>query len=192
MAEDDELAIATRIDRYLTYLTDLTGGAEPRFRQINSTTPGERELVVITYLDLPEPGMLTVFTYGISLGDHPAWQAAKPELCLSVRSTDEVWGQAVGFLAEQLRGTCPFSYGDTLNLGEAVTQDSDMSAFVIFAPPVVAPADAQVDLGDPLPVNLVGIYPIHRSELQFIIDNDLKTFWEMDWDVYDVGRPPAV
>ncbi|MFD7481046.1 hypothetical protein ACFV8Z_55790 [Streptomyces sp. NPDC059837] len=71
----------------------------------------------IVYDDLPD-GLLTTLTYGLSLAEHPDWQHGSPELCLSVNSTNVIWAHAVGFLAEQLRGTCPFSYGSTINFGE--------------------------------------------------------------------------
>ncbi|MFC8593109.1 hypothetical protein [Streptomyces atroolivaceus] len=64
----------------------------------------------IVYDNLPD-GPFTALTYGLPLAEHPDWQHGSPELCLSVNSTNVIWAHAVGFLAEQLRGTCPFSYG---------------------------------------------------------------------------------
>jgi hypothetical protein len=94
--------------------------------------------------------MQTALTYGLSLEEHSEWRHGKAELCISVRSADPAWGYAIGFLAAQRRGTCPFCYGDTLDFQERMSDESAMTAFVVFAP------------------------------------------WQLEWDKYDVARPPAV
>ncbi|MGW4698890.1 hypothetical protein [Streptomyces sp. NPDC004285] len=45
-----------------------------------------------------------------------------------MNSTNVIWAHAVGFLAEQLRGTCPFSYGSTIDFGERIVPESEMTA----------------------------------------------------------------
>ena len=183
----------SRVERFLAHLDELSGGVEPRFLPIDSSHPGLKGVTAITYTGIPEQGMLTAITYGVSLVDHPEWRLGKPELCIAVRSSDVVWAQAVGFIAEQLRGDCPFCYGDTLNFGARITPDSDMTAFVIFAPAVLdRDGFLDIDVGDQLPVNIAGCYPIHESERQFIRTNGLEAFWKLDWDMYDTQRPPAV
>lgn len=177
----------------MAHLDGLSGGAEPRFLPIESTHKSLKGITAITYIGLPEPGMLTAITYGISLADHPEWRLGKPELCITVRSDDVIWARAVGFLAEQLRGDCPFCYGDTLNFGERVTDESDMTAFVVFAPAAMErDAFLDIDVGDDRPINIAGCYPIHESERQFIRANGLEPFWKLDWDMYDVRRPSVL
>ena len=70
-----------------------SGGAEPLFFPVESTQKGLKGITVITYLGVPEPGMLTAITYGISLTDHPEWKFGKPELCITVRSDDVIWAR---------------------------------------------------------------------------------------------------
>ena len=41
-------------------------------------------------------------------------------------------------------------------------------------------------------IHLAGIYPIHEVERQYIAAHDLKSFWDLEWDPYDVARVPAV
>jgi hypothetical protein len=180
----------SRVERFLAHLDGLSGGVEPRFFPVESTHEGLKGITVITYLGVPEPGMMTAITYGISLADHPEWRFGKPELCIAVRTDDVIWARAVGFVAEQLRGDCPFSYGDTLSFGARVTPDSDMDAFVVFAPAVMNRDDfLNIDVGDDRPINIAGIYPIHESERQFIRARGLEAFWKLDCDLYDVRRP---
>ena len=182
----------TRVELFLAHLDRLSGGVEPQFLRIESTHAGLKSMTAITYLNLPEPGLLTSVTYGVSLAQHSEWRLGKPELAICVRSSDVVWARAMGFIAEQLRGDCPFSYGDTLNFGEPISNDSAMDAFAIFAPLAIEPDDVKVDVGDKLPIFIAGCYPIHCSERRYILEKGLEAFWKLDWDPYDVSRPPVV
>jgi hypothetical protein len=137
-------------------------------------------------------GFLTAITYGLSLAEHPEWRLGKPELVISVRSSDERWARAAGFLADRLRGLSSFAYGETVNFGEKVSPESSMSAFVIFAPAVLDRADfLNIDVGDTLPINLQGLYPIHDRERVWIHEHGLEAFWRLEWDPYDVARAAA-
>ena len=182
-----------RAERFLAHLARVSGGLEPRLTRIASTRPGLAGVTVISYDGVPEPGMLTAFTYGLSLAEHPGWRLGKPELAISVRSLDPAWVHAVGGLAETLRGDCAFAYGDTIDAREPIAPDSALDAFVVFAPAVLGSADyLGIDVGDALPVTIQGVYPIHRSELAYMREHGLEAFWNTDWDPYDVRRPPAV
>ncbi len=141
----------------------------------------------------PEQGLLTRFTYGLSLASHSLWRFGRPELGITVQSSDVGWAVSVAAMAERLRGDCPFEYGNTVNFGEAITHETEMSGFAIFAP--VFPDekdDCAVEVGDDLPVILAGCYPIYRSEMDFISEHGLEEFWHLDWDPFDVRRPLAV
>jgi len=43
-----------------------------------------------------------------------------------------------------------------------------MDAFLVFAPAVLDREDTRVEVGEDHPVNIVGLYPIHRSERDFV------------------------
>lgn len=188
-----EIAPPTRVERFLAHLDQLSGGIEPRFLPVPSTHDGLKDLTVIEYVNLPEPGFLTAITYGLSLATQPEWRLGKPELILSVRSHDEMWARAMGYIAEQMRLTCRFSYGDTIGFGARPSQESEMTAFVVFAPAAIdRPNALGIEVGDDLPINLTGFYPIHQSEREFITANGLEAFWKLHWDMYDVTRPPAI
>jgi hypothetical protein len=181
---------ATRVERFLAHLDELSGGIEPRFYPIESTHPGQPSITAIVYRDIPEPGFITGITYGLSLSDHPDWRFGKPELVISVRSTDIAWALVMADFVEELRGECPFTYGGTLNHGQPISTESAMSAFCVFAPAALEPEDAEIDLGD-CKVFLNGCYPIYESERQFIQEHGLEAFWKLDWDINDVQRPPV-
>ena len=104
---------------------------------------------------------------------------------------------AAGHLAETLRGTCPFSYGNTVNFGEKIAAECAMTAFVVYEPTIADPANFRVDVSPPGHeghdvINIVGLYPIHEVERQYIADNGLEAFWNLEWDSFNVTRPPAV
>lgn len=178
--------------RFLAHLDALTGGIEPEFWRVEPTKPDLPAVTAVGYRDLPEPGMVLGFTYGLSTAQHDRWRSARPELSICVRSGDPAWVLAAATIAEQLRGDCPFQYGDLLDFGSPIAADTAMDGFVVFAPAAVDPDDAEVAVGEELPVRLVGLYPTYASERQFIRDNGLEAFWQLDWDLYDVSRGPAV
>lgn len=175
----------------MTKLDQLSGNREPKFWPIDNGTPGPR-ITAIGYSDLPEPGLLTGITYGLSLSRQPAWRKGRPELSICVRSTDPAWVLAIAHLASHLREACPFSYGNVINFGEPIAADTAMDGFVVFAPLMLDPSDARVDVGDDLPVILTGMYPTYASEREFISEHGLEAFWRREWDPYDVSRPPIV
>jgi suppressor of fused protein SUFU len=181
----------------------LPGPLRPAHRSHRTAIPAGRVdqaepqgVTVLVYDNLP-PGLLTAVTYGLSLADHPDWQHGSPELCVSIRSTDDLWARAVGHLAEAQRGDCTFTYGETINFGEKITPESAMTAFVIFAPAVLDRDDytniasASGHEGHDI-INLAGIYPIHEIERQYIREHGFKAFWDHDWDMYDITRSSAV
>jgi len=193
-ARSQALTGDTRVERFVAHLDDVTDGVEPRFFPVPSADSSLPGVTAIVYTDLPEAGLQTTFTYGLSCVGHEDWSKGRPELCLSVESTDLAWGIAAAAVGERLRGRCPFTYGDVINFGERISEESEMTGFLVFAPAVIDREDAiGIDVGDTLPVNIQGLYPIHESELDFIDEKGLEAFWQgFDFDPYDVRRPPVV
>lgn len=184
--------MSTRVERFLDHLDGLSGGVEPQFWPIESTAPGHHGVTAIGYRNMLEEGLLIGVTYGLSLSRQDSWRLGRPELSISVRSDDPAWVLSIAYLAEQLRHDCPFSHGDTINFGEPVAAGSSLDGFVVFGPLAFDPDDARVDVGDDLPIVIVGMYPTYAIEREFIAENGLEAFWKLEWDPYDVARPPAV
>lgn len=185
----------TRAELFLTHLRGVSGGREPRLLRVESTRPDAGAVYVITFDDVPEPGMTTGITYGVSDVDQPRWEGANPELCLTVRSTDDAWMWALGQIAESLRGDCPFVFGSTVDIGAPITGDTDMTSLVVFAPVVLDRSDyldIEVGDGDGDKITIVGVFPIHASERRFIVDHGLEEFWQLGWEMFDTTRGSIV
>ncbi|MFG3200044.1 suppressor of fused domain protein [Streptomyces sp. NPDC048208] len=186
-----------RAEKYLAHLDRLCGGAKAEFYSQESSSPALPGVTTLVHEGLSD-GMLNAFTYGVSLAEHPAWQERTPELHLSVRSKNVVWAEALSFIADGMRGTCAFAYGDTVDLGERVTPESEMTAFCVFAPALPDPAgytglDVSVagHEGHDL-IDIVGLYPLHDIEMRYLHEHGLEALWNRDWDPHDVRRRPAV
>jgi len=179
-----------RLTRFLAHL-DSIFQIEPSFHPFESTVPGAPKLLALVYRDVPEPAHVTGVTFGLSEVPHADWEFGRPELIISLQSTDIAWPLAVGELANQLRGHCPFCYGNVINFGEKISDESDMSAFFIFAPSILERADfLNIDVGGPQPVNIAGMYPIYDSERAMFASLGLESFWHHpNFDLYDVKRP---
>ena len=176
---------------FTQHLDRVTGRREDVIRQVTSSDPKLPHVAVFIYKDWPETGFITGFTLGLSAVAHPDWKLGKPELMISVESTDEAWPCAIGFMAEALRGRCPFCYGNTINFHAQISEASDLDAFLIFAPPFLKKDQMAVKLTD-FTCNIAGMYPMFSSELPLYDELGLERFWHLpDWDPLNVNRKPC-
>jgi suppressor of fused protein SUFU len=184
--------LSTPLDRLSKYLEHLDAifQTEPEFYPFESQVPGLPQLACMVYRDIPEADHVTGVTYGLSEAAHPSWVSGRPELLISVQSTDIAWPLAMAEVANRLRGTCPFSYGDVIDFGEHIADDSEMSAFFVFTPSILAPATALgIDVGAEQPLNIAGMYPLYESERAVLAELGLEAFWKhSNFDRYDVRR----
>jgi len=164
--------------------------AEPEFYPFESKISGAPNLACMVYRDIPEADHITGVTYGLSEVAHGSWRSARPELIISVQSMDTAWPLAVAEMANQLRGTCPFGYGDVIDYGASIANESEMSAFVVFTPSILAPDTALgIDVGAEQPINLAGMHPIYGSERAALAEMGLERFFKHpNFDRYDVHR----
>lgn len=179
----------TPIERYLQHLNNIFQ-KEPEFYKNDSLIDNFPGVTSIVYKDIPEKGYTTAFTYGLSLINHAEWKSGRPELCISVKSSNLNWGQIVGFIANKLRGECPFSYGQTINFRENISDDSEMDAFFIFAPSTLDKQDyLYIDIGLEYTINIAGLYPIYSDELEVYEHIGIKAFWHHpNFDNYSINR----
>lgn len=179
----------TPIEKYLAHL-DKIFQTKPEYYGDESKKDGIPGVTSIIYKDIPEKGMVTGITYGLSLENHPDWKFGRPELIITVDSKDISWAQVAGYLANSLRGDCPFSYSNTINFREKISDESEMDAFLVFAPSILDKKDyLNIDIGLDYKINIAGLYPIYASEMEYIEKNGLEKFWKHpDFDMYNVNR----
>jgi len=178
-----------RLEKFLERL-DAIFKVEPEFFPFESEIAGAPNLACMVYRDIPEVDHITGVTYGLSEVVHPSWRLGRPELIVSVQSTDLAWPLAVAELANQLRGRCPFGYGDVIDFGRQISQESQLSAFFVYTPSILPPnAALRVDVGATEPVNIAGMLPIYESERALVAEMGLQRFCEHpNFDRYDVRR----
>ena len=177
-------------ERFINHLDQVTGRSESAIRQVPPSHPELPSITVFIYKDWPEPGFITGFTFGLHLADHPDWKLGRPELMISVESSDEAWPLAVAYMAERLRGRCPFCYGNTINFHDKISTESDLDAFLIFAPPFLKKDQMAVELNG-FTCNIAGMYPLYSSELPLYEELGLERFWHHpEWDPLNVHRLP--
>jgi hypothetical protein len=179
----------TPVEKFMAHL-DKIFQTEPEYYKEDSKTDGIAGVTSIVYKDIPEKGIITGITYGLSLGNHPDWKFGRPELIITVDSKDTSWAQVAGYLANSLRGVCPFSYSNTINFREKISDESEMDAFLVFAPSILDKKDfANIDIGLNYKINIAGLYPIYASEMEYIEKNGLEKFWKHpNFDMYNVNR----
>jgi hypothetical protein len=159
-------------DKLLNHL-DRLAGTEARFVRV-SDDGAEPGMFVAIYQGFPTPEALTGFTIGLS-HFHPP-QGAHKELTISMCAADDAWALACGYLAFQMRATCRFACGDTINFREPIAKSSAMSAFVVVHPLHITSQDCVVDLGVRR-VEIVQLVPIYEQEhAWFGRGGDLKLF----------------
>ncbi|WP_405246170.1 suppressor of fused domain protein [Cellulophaga sp. Asnod2-G02] len=179
----------TPVEKFMDHL-DRIFQVEPEYFRNVSEIDGIAGVTSIVYKDVPDKGMITGITYGLSLVDHPAWEFGRPELIITVDSKDTTWAQVAGYLANSLRGNCPFSYSNTINFREKISEESNMDSFLVFAPSILDKKDfTNIDVGLDYNITIAGLYPIYSSEIAYINQNGLEKFWKHpNFDMYDVNR----
>lgn len=177
------------IEQYLKHLDNIFQ-QEPLFFGGGKDEKGVPKASVMIYENVPEVGYITAITYGLSLVNHPDWTKGRPELCITVKSTDRNWGLVASYLATSLRGDCPFGYGQTINFSDKVSEDSEMDAFFVFAPAILKPEDyTEIDIGLDYKININGLYPMYADELETYDKIGFNKFWHHpNFDIHSVNR----
>ncbi|KAA0134537.1 MULTISPECIES: suppressor of fused domain protein [Gimesia] len=180
-----------------TFETNWLKALEERFGEIDGivevqANDDQPEIKVIYFENLPEEGTLTAVTCGLSQASHPDWEeGSKPELIVSLDTKDQSWGFAAGFFASAFFNEKRFSYGDIFQIDDPISEESEMSAYLVFAPSFLSQEEATFELPDRT-IHLQGLYPLFESEIDLYDEIGLEKFWHLDgFDLYDVKRKPA-
>ncbi len=176
-------------EKYITYL-DSVFQIEPIIYTNKFIDSPQGRVSAIVYRDIPDTGFVTSVTYGLSLKIHPEWKFGRPELSLTVKSKMQEWGTITGYVADSFGDECLFKYGQVINIGQRIADDSEMTAFFVFAPSILSKElYSSIDIGLPYKINLAALYPIYESEIKVLHKIGLKRFWHHpDFDMYDIQR----
>lgn len=179
-----------KIDKYIKHIEDVCG-TNGHFYEI--TDKGENPSISVTsFINIPEPGCTTAFSFGLSSVAHPQWINSRPELVISVNSLDSSWPLAMGELIRNGRDRCIFSYGMILNFGRAISNESSISCFLVYACTILEEKDLVVRLSD-RKIHLSQLYPIYESEISMIKDLGVEKFvHHSDIDLFDIKREPKI
>jgi len=122
-------------------------------------------IYVFFFRNFPRPGLNTAVTCGLARANHPEWKQGRPELMVTMRSELPDWGLAVAYLASSFHGKKRFGHGDVFRIDVPIADDTNMKAFVAFAPDFLRPEQARFDAGVGKPIVLVSMYPLYEEEL---------------------------
>lgn len=173
-------------EEYLKWLDEIAGD-DGKIYGITDKDEGPQIFVAI-FDDLPETNHTTSYSFGLSSAEHPEWKYSRPELIISVHSMDNSWGLAMGEIIKLNRVNSTFEYGTIFNFGEQISDDSDMSAFFVFANSLYDEGEDTIELTD-RKIQLSQLYPIYREEIDIIKKIGAEFFFSKpEIDFYDVKR----
>jgi hypothetical protein len=178
---------------YFDALARLLGRTEDRRSRVMSAAPadGMPPVYALFYDHWPQPGILTAFTLGGGLGLHADQVDAHVELVLSLATTDMRWGLAAAHLVENCRAHDVIDVGTTLDMGEPLSIESPMSAFLVTEPHHWS-APPRLRVGERT-VTLFEAHPIYPSELERFRQGGREQLQQrLLGPTYDPKRPPVV
>lgn len=151
---------------------------------------GGTPISVFVYRDLPEAGMITGVTYGLSHRPFPAWIHSRPEMIVSVNSDSIDWACSAATFVALFRGEKAFRYGDIFTTDFPLAPDTTMNGFLVFAQSILDQDVESVQLSK-YKVHFSQFYPIYQEEVALYERIGLKDFWHhKDFDMYDIRRKP--
>jgi hypothetical protein len=173
---------------FLDHLDSIFGEADA-IHQADAEDGGP-PISVFVYRNVPDEGMITGVTYGLSLVPYPAWKFSRPEIIVSVQSLQLDWPLAASTFVASFRGKKTFQYGDVFTTDLPLAPDTKMDGFLVFAQSILPQEFVSVEMND-YKIHFSQFYPIYRSELSAYNKLGLEGFWKHPgFDMYDVTRKP--
>jgi len=150
------------IERYRQSIEERMQSKAQIFREKSA----QKKLPFVYTLAFPqtEDRLITAFSYGVSFASHPE-RLQQVELCLQVASNEMNWVHIVGYLANQLRTDCPFRKGEIIKIGQQISPDSEMDAFVVSEVQFLDDTSLIFDSKKSKGIELVQLIPIYQSEI---------------------------
>jgi hypothetical protein len=156
---------------------------ERKFGEVNEIKdvqiPRKPKINVLFFNDLPEKGLLTAITCGLSNATHPTWKITRPELIVTLETQDQSWGLAVANFASAFFNDRKFGYGDIFTLDEPFSKESEMNGFLVMTPSFLDRQNFTFHLSD-RKICLTGMYPIYEKEIEYYNKVGLDAFWHAE------------
>jgi hypothetical protein len=184
------------LEAYLRWL-DEQAGTSGTYEYVTEPSGEQQPVLSIRYMDCPQPGTMLGFTFGISAVANHLWGGLRPELCICVDSEDARWAWALADIGDRVRTTSVFLPGDTIEVGETISDESEMTSFVLWHQ-LLTEEEAILRIDDH-EVVLVQAIPLHQSELDHLrrqadravaVRDLLHRLGEADLAITDVRRGP--
>jgi hypothetical protein len=157
--------VKKKTELFLDYVEAICG-VEPEYYKITEQEEHPAVLVA-SFSDFPASGHTTSFSFGLSSYKRTEWVYGRPELMISVKSTDVSWGLAMGEMIRNARGTSTFRYGTILNFEQPVADDSKIDSFLVLNNSLLPESQSKLALPDYV-VNIAQLYPVFHEEWPII------------------------
>ncbi len=171
--------------QYLEHL-DRIFKVEPRYFK-HSKEDDFPPFFSFTYKDIPEKGMVTGFTSGVSFVDQPGGGNVRPELMVCVDTEDDLWVLALADIGYQHRGEYSFKAGDTINFNAQISKESEMTSFFVWHQSLIS-EDHEVVCLPEWHIKLLQLFPVHDDERLLIHEHGPEWLFELVDDPCDVKR----
>ncbi|MES2734438.1 MAG: suppressor of fused domain protein [Bacteroidota bacterium] len=185
--------IPTKSELFVQYLIDTLGD----YSSIVGIETQDQELGMvlgIIYHNYPEHGLTTGFTYGLSAASHPEWKTNKPELSITVASSEDDWVMAVAQLVEWHRTNHPFTLGSLFHFGKSIATDSLMDSFLVYNLAIDNATDSNRNPFQAIPleedtIQIYGVYPLYTNEVELIKKIGIRKFTGLrEYELFSVHR----
>jgi len=143
---------------------------------------------LLTYDDIPEFGLRTGITSGVSFVPPIDGGNIRKELLICVQSNDPSWHLAMADIGYQHRETWKFEPGDVINHHGKISDESEMTSFLVWYQGVIREDHETVCLSE-WHTTIMGLFPIHDDERILIAKHGTDWFFELVEDPCDVARP---
>ena len=174
-----------KVNKYLEHL-DSIFKVEPKYFK-HSKEDEFPPFHTFTYRDIPEKGMVTGFTSGISFVEQPIESNVRPELLICVDTQDDLWVLALADIGYQHRGEYHFQPGDTINFNVKISDESDMTSFFVWHQNLIH-EDYETICLDDCHIKLLQLFPVHDDERLLIHKHGPEWLFELVEDPCDVRR----
>ena len=159
-------------NEFLHGLENIFGSA------VESRTVSAEGKPAITLYFFRRETVLTAVTCGLSNAALPEWTLARPELMISLETSDMEWGICAAKTASKYFGESLFTYGSVFEFDFPISAESEMCGFLEYAPASISMEQARIITSD-RKIVLAALYPLYKSEISAFAKNGFDAFFSI-------------